>query len=159
MKARGMGWDMRKSQLAGAAALLLAAPVLNPPAAATPAGAARPTRVSGSSPIAGCDVDGVQRGRLFASTEVEPYVALNPTDPGNLVAVWQQDRYSNGGSQGIVTASSGDGGLTWRTNARTRSSVCTGGTTAAGGRYQRASDPWVTFSPDGTGHLMTLSFD
>jgi hypothetical protein len=150
---------MRRTQLAGAAAALLAAPLLNLPAAATPAGATRPTQVSGSSPIAGCDRDGVQRGRLFPNAEVEPYVALNPTDPDNLVAVWQQDRYSNGGSQGIVTASSTDGGLTWRLNARTRSSVCTGGTRAAGGDFQRASDPWVTFSPDGTAHLMTLSFD
>jgi hypothetical protein len=150
---------MRRSQLVGAAALLLTAPLLNPPAAATPAPAVRPTRVSGSSPIAGCALDGVQRGRLFANAEVEPYVALNPADPVNLVAVWQQDRYANGGSQGIVTASSADGGLSWRMNARTRSSVCTGGTRAAGGSFQRASDPWVTFSPDGTAHLMTLSFD
>jgi len=149
----------RRTQLAGVAALLLAVPLLTPPAAATTATVVRPTRVSGSSPLAGCTLDGVQRGQLFTNAEVEPYVAINPTDPNNLVATWQQDRYSNGGSQGIVTASSTDGGLTWRMNARSRSSVCTGGTRAAGGNFQRASDPWVTFSPDGTAHLMTLSFD
>jgi len=148
-----------RTRLAGVAAVVLAAPLLSLPAVATPGGAARPTQVSGSSPLAGCDLDGVQRGRLFANAEVEPYVAVNPADPGNLVAAWQQDRYANGGSQGIVTARSADGGLSWRMNASTRSSVCTEGTTADGGDYQRASDPWVTFSPDGTAHLMTLSFD
>jgi hypothetical protein len=77
----------------------------------------------------------------------------------NLIGAWQQDRWSNGGSEGIVTASSLDGGLTWTINANTKSSICTGGTTANGGNYQRSSDPWVDFSPDGTAYLMTLSVD
>ncbi len=149
----------RRTQVAGVTALVLAVPLLTPPAAATTAAVVRPTAVSGASPIAGCTLDGVQRGQLFPNSEVEPSEALNPANPANLVAAWQQDRYDNGGSQGIVTASSTDGGLTWRTNRRSRSSVCTGGTRAAGGNFQRASDPWVTFSPDGTAHLMTLSFD
>src|SRR5262245_55187637 len=143
-----------RTQVAGVAALSLAVPLLTPPAAATPTTTAAPTQVSGSSPIAGCRLDGVQRRQLFRNSEAGPYVAINPADPNNLVAVWQQDRYSNGGSQGIVTASSTDGGVTWRMNRRSRSSVCTGGTRAAGGNFQRASDPWVTFSPDGTAHLM-----
>jgi hypothetical protein len=150
---------VHKGRLAGLAVVTLAAPLLTLPAAATPAAVDPPTRVSGSSPLAGCTLDGVQGGRLFTNAEVEPYVATNPADPANLVAAWQQDRYSNGGSQGIVTASSTDGGRSWRVNPDTRSSVCTAGTRANGGRYQRASDPWVTFSPDGTAHLMTLSFD
>lgn len=118
-----------------------------------------PVQVSGASPIAGCTLDGPQSGTNFPDSEVEPYVAVNPADPDNLIAAWQQDRYSNGGSQGLVTASSFDGGGTWAINAATKSSLCTGGTASNGGNYERASDPWVTFSPDGTAYLMSLSID
>lgn len=116
-------------------------------------------QVSGASPLAGCIRDGEQSGDLFPDSEVEPSFAVNPANPDNLIATWQQDRYSNGGSQGDVTASSFDGGQTWEINEATKSSVCTGGTSDNGGDYERASDPWVTFSPDGTAYLMTLSFD
>jgi hypothetical protein len=93
---------------------------------------------------------------------------VNPADPDgagpleagdNLVGAWQQDRWNNGGARGDVTASSFDGGLTWTINAETKSSICTGGTAANGGNYERASDPWVDFSPDGTAYLMSLSVD
>ena len=115
--------------------------------------------MSGQSPIAGCTLDGAQTGTLFENSEVEPYVVVNPADPDNLIAAWQQDRYSDGGSQGLVTASSFDGGATWTLNPTTRSSVCTGGTTANGGGYDRASDPWLAFTPDGVAYLMSLSAD
>jgi hypothetical protein len=125
-------------------------------------------QVSGASPIAGCVLDGPQTGTIFENSEVEPFVVVNPADPDgagplaagdNVIAAWQQDRYSDGGSQGLVTASSFDGGTTWTLNAATKSSVCTGGTTANGGGYERASDPWVAFTPDGTAYLMSLSVD
>jgi hypothetical protein len=34
-----------------------------------------------------------------------------------------------------------------------KTSACTGG------RFKRASDPWVSFSLDGTAYYMTLAFD
>jgi hypothetical protein len=34
---------------------------------------------------------------------------------------------------------------------------CGGGTTANGGDFQRASDPWVTFAPNGTAYFISLS--
>ena len=105
-------------------------------------------------------------GINFVNSEVEPWVAVNrltvptTTDLGdNLIGAWQQDRWNNGGSEGDVTASSLDGGLTWTINANTKSSICTGGTAANGGNYERASDPWVDFSPNGTAYLMSLSVD
>ena len=115
--------------------------------------------VSGASPIAGCDGDQPGSGINFVNSEVEPWMALNQADESNLVGAWQQDRWNNGGSEGIVTASSFNGGLTWAINANTKSSICTGGTAANGGNYERASDPWVDFAPDGTAYLMTLSVD
>jgi hypothetical protein len=50
----------------------------------------------------------------------------------------------SGNRSGESTCS--DGGLTWTINANTKSSICTGGTAANGGDYERASDPWVDFS-------------
>lgn len=52
-------------------------------------------------------------GTNFLSGEVEPWIDVNPTDSDNLVSVYQQDRYSNGGSKGTVAGVSVDGGTTW----------------------------------------------
>src|SRR5947208_4809549 len=73
--------------------------------------AAGPTDVSGLSPFASCTVGGP--GTNFVNSEVEPFVAVNPKDPANIVGVFQQDRWSNGGSHGLVAATSHDGGNTW----------------------------------------------
>ena len=134
--------------------------VLAPQAGGVPAANEGPAvAASGASPIAGCDGDQPGSGVNFVNSEIEPWMSLNQADELNLIGAWQQDRWNNGGSEGIVTASSFDGGLTWTTNANTKSSICTGGTVANGGNYERASDPWVDFSPDGTAYLMTLSVD
>ena len=37
--------------------------------------------------------------------------------------------------------------------------VCSGGTAANGGNYQRATDPWVSFGPDGNLYQLSLSFN
>ena len=106
-------------------------------------------RASASSPFAP-RCDGVApSGILYADSEVEPMVAVNPKNPDNIVGVWQQDRWSNGGARASLTGYSLDGGRTW---ARTAPmfSRCAGGNAANGGDYERASDPWVTFAPDGT---------
>jgi hypothetical protein len=76
-------------------------------------------------------------------------VAVNPLDASNLVGSWQQDRFSNGASRGLVTGLSLDGGATW-SSRQLPWSLC------SGGEYQRATDPWVTFSPDGTVHQVAL---
>ncbi len=158
---------MRRMLLAFAVAVLAVA-ALAAQAGAVPAANEGPAvAVSGGSPIAGCLGDQPNSGTNFVNSEIEPWMAVNPTDGpdhdgilgDNLIGAWQQDRWSNGGSRGIVTASSRDGGLTWATNASTKSSICTGGTVANGDNYERASDPWVDFSPNGTAYLMTLSVD
>jgi BNR repeat-like domain len=104
---------------------------------------------------AGCD--GVAAtGTLYTNTAAEPHVVLNPLSPSNLIAAWQQNRWSDGGSQGLNLAASFDGGMTWTlTNAAF--SRCTGGNTANGGDYARASDVWLTFS-SGAAYALSLSF-
>ncbi len=109
---------------------------------------------SGPSPFAGCTVGGP--GTVYVNSEVEPFIAVNPTNASNIVAVYQQDRWSNGGAHGLVTAVTHDGGATWsRTFAHFSS--CSGGTAANGGNYDRASDPWVTFAPNGEVYQIALS--
>ena len=104
---------------------------------------------------AGCN--GAQTGTLYPDAEVEPYVAVNPLNPSNLVGVWQQDRWSNSGSQGTLSAVSFDAGATWSVKS-VAFSRCAGGSAGNGGDFDRASDPWVTFSPNGAAYQMALSF-
>jgi hypothetical protein len=119
-------------------------------------------QVSSASPIpAACigDTNASSTSVNNYGTEVEPYVMVDPSNPDVLVGAWQQDRWNDGGSRGIVSATSTNGGASWTINANTKSSVCTGGTAANGGDYERASDPWVAISPNGTAYVMTLSVD
>ena len=112
------------------------------------------TRASGDSPFAGCNVQpmALPRDLNYLNAEVEPRVAVNPQNSANIVGVWQQDRWRRGGARGLITGVSRDGGLTW-TRTFAHFSQC------AGGKYERASDPWVTFSPNGTAHQIALGID
>ncbi len=114
-------------------------------------------RVSGASPFAsGCD--GVPAaGTLYVNAEVEPMVAVNPRNTQNLIGVWQQDRWSTGGARGLLTGVSQDGGQTWTTRMAAFSR-CTGGSAANNGDYPRATDPWISFGPDGAAYQSSLSF-
>jgi hypothetical protein len=116
--------------------------------------AAGPIDVSGLSPFASCTVGGP--GTNFVNSEVEPFVSVNPADPSNIVGVFQQDRWSNGGAHGLVAATSHDGGATW-SESWAHFSTCSGGTAANGGNYDRASDPWVSFAPNGDVYQISLS--
>jgi hypothetical protein len=114
-------------------------------------------RVSGESPFTPSCAGATQPGQNFAGLEVEPSVAVDPANPSHLIGVWQQDRWSNGGSNGIGAATSFDGGRTW-TTSNPPFSRCAGGDTLGRG-YERASDPWVTFAADGTAFQIVLVFD
>lgn len=111
---------------------------------------------SGTSPLAaGCDGT-LGSGVLYAGAEVEPHLAAHPDNPHILVGVWQQDRWSNGSARALVAATSLDGGRNW-TRAPLPFSRCGGGNVLNGGDYERASDPWVSYSPNGVVHAMSLS--
>jgi hypothetical protein len=127
-----------------------------PPVALPPQTADTPVRVSAATPFnAGCT--GVAAtDTVYLNAEVEPHIAVNPRDANNWVAAWQQDRWSGGSANGVVSAVTIDGGATW-TRTIVPFSHCAGGNATNGGDYQRATDPWVTFSPDGTVYQMALA--
>jgi BNR repeat-like domain len=110
---------------------------------------ARPiTVVAGPSPFQPSCI-GQQIGTNYPGAPAEPWITVDPGNPKHLVGAWQQDRWSTGGSSGVLTGASFDGGNTWKISSAPFS-TCTGGT------YDRASDPWVTFSPDGTVYQTAL---
>ncbi|MEO8359429.1 MAG: sialidase family protein [Vicinamibacteria bacterium] len=91
-----------------------------------------------------------ESGTAFVNAEVEPHLAINPSRASNLIAAWQQDRWSTGGARGLVAAASNDAGATWTRRALPFSRC-------AGGTFERASDPWVTIGPTGIAQFMSLS--
>ncbi len=111
-------------------------------------------KVSGSSPFARCEAPG-QEGINYPSTEVEPWVGINPTNRDNIVGTWQQDRWSNGGSKGLVAGVSLNGGKSWRQVIVPDISICSGG--GGSNAYDRASDPWLSFAPDGDLYHISVS--
>lgn len=114
-------------------------------------------RVSATSPFAS-NCDGVPaNGTVYVNGEVEPSLSVNPLNPANLVGAWQEDRWSTGGAHGVLVGASSDGGKTW-TRMMVPFSRCSGGNAGNGGDYERASDPWVSFSPSGTAYAMALVF-
>jgi hypothetical protein len=148
----------------GAASIVLGTAILFGVMATTTIAAADPpavgplTQISGPSPFGGCTADNVPgqeaEGSInFPESEIEPYVHVNPANTDNAIAVWQQDRWSDGGSRGLVSAVSDDGGVTWDTVRPPRFTVCSRGI------FERASDPWVSFGPKGDAYFMSLSFD
>ena len=128
-----------------------APPVFPPPSASL-------SQASAASPFNSNCNGAAQSGQLYMQAAVEPYISVNPTNPLNVVGVWQQDRWSNGGAQGLIAGASFDAGVSWSRHPLPTSN-CAGGTANNGSDYERASDPWVTFSPTGIAYAISLSFN
>jgi hypothetical protein len=77
-------------------------------------------------------------------------VIANPTRANNLVGIWQQDRWSDGASRGLVVGVSTDRGNSWKAVPLPGVTLTTGGT------FVRASDPWLSFSPNGDLYAISL---
>ena len=113
----------------------------------------------GASPLDGCVADNASGqeaafgSTLYPDSEIEPRSAINPTNSDNIVGEYQQDRWSDGGARGLAASVSHDGGARW-----TRV-VVPGLTRCSGGNYDRASDPWLSFAPNGDLYAISLSFD
>jgi hypothetical protein len=118
------------------------------------------TIISGPSPFAGCTIGatGLPGETLYVNAEEEPWVDVNPTNANNMIAVWQQDRWSDGGAHGLVASVTHNGGVSW-SQTFAHFSQCAGGTSSNGGDFERSSDPWVTFAPNGDAYQISLSFN
>lgn len=121
-----------------------------------------PSRASEASPFSlGCH-GAAQTGTLYIGSEVEPWVDVDPTDPNRLIGVYQQDRFSDGGASGQGVSVSTDAGATWTpldSAALPEFSRCNGAAPGSPGDFERATDPWVSFGPDGDAYQITLAFN
>jgi len=147
---------MRKHQIAQFVVTLIAVTMIAASVSASSFTVAPLTLVSGPSPFASCTIGGP--GTNYVNAEVEPWVDINPTNPNNIIGVFQQDRWADGGAHGLVAAVSHNGGKTWK-RTWAHFSLCSGGTAANGGGYERTSDPWVSFSPTGEAYQIAISFN
>src|SRR5512145_506695 len=147
-----------KSLLRGVISVFLALSLSFMPASSASAAAYTldaPVLVSGPSPFAACTVGSAGSSSVvYTNTEVEPNVAVNPMDPDNIIGVFQQDRWNDGGARGLVAARSFDGGARWARNFAAFS-ACSGGDPA----YARTTDPWVSFDQAGRAYQIALSID
>lgn len=140
----------RQALFAGALALAVLA---TGGARATPHNPAigAPQSISGLSPFAATCSGATGAAH---NTEVEPSVAVDPSNPDRVVAVWQQDRFaSHGGAQSNVVGYSSNAGATWARALMPGISRCTAGI------FERATDPWVSIGPSGVAYVASLSFD
>jgi hypothetical protein len=137
---------MQRGWIVGALSCVLAAT-----AAAGPETVSQPVLVTSPSPFGNCGLVGTDT--LFVNSTVEPSAAVNPTNPLNIVVGYQQDRWSGGGARGLLAGVSFDGGLSWLRVVVPGISTCTGGP------YERATDPWVSFAPNGDAYFFGMGFD
>jgi hypothetical protein len=138
---------------AGVAALVLAST-----ASAGPYTLSSTALASGPSPFMGCTADHAADqiaagSTLYPNSEPEPRADVNPINPANIVGAYQQDRWDDGGGRGLVSSWSKDGGATWHPV------VIPGITRCSSGDFDRASDPWVSFAPNGDLYAISLTFD
>lgn len=86
-------------------------------------------------------------------SQAEPDIAVNPFNDKNLVAVYQESRFRDGGARALNFSTSMDGGVTWVEGSLPQL------TQELGGPWERASDPWVAFGPDNRVYYVTLDFN
>jgi hypothetical protein len=141
----------------------LVAAVSAVPASAAPLTVTAPTSISIPTPFSpGCGgpTEGNFPGANFnyPNAETEPWLAVSPTNPNDVAGFWQQDRWSDGGSHGLVAAVSHNGGAAFA-YSWPHYSICAGGTPANGGDFGRSSDPFVSWAPNGDLWSISIATD
>ena len=151
---------MRPSLLALVVVAMLAA-VIGGAVGARGSSSASPVLVqdvkTGADPLTGATSGGSDpiQDYIQPDTEIEPSLAVNPTNPKNVVTVYQLSRIADGGDGTNGFATSFDGGKTWTSGTLPGLTNFPG----QGGVFERASDAVVAFGPDGTVYANSLVFD
>jgi hypothetical protein len=94
---------------------------------------------------------------VFTNSEVEPQIAVDPTNTAHAVAIWQQDRYrSVGGARALVVSVSSDAnnplGAHWSAPAAIAGFDSTQNTA-----FARYTDPWVSITPTGVVYASAIA--
>jgi hypothetical protein len=92
-------------------------------------------------------------GRVTFDSQTEPMVSVNQSNRSNVVGMWQEDRWTSGGSRNLVLGTSFDGGKSWANIPLQGVGIL------AGGEFQRVTDPWVDFGPSNRVYAFSLGFD
>jgi hypothetical protein len=114
------------------------------------------TIVSTPSGLVACPYGGSPDfAAAYDDTEVEPQVAVNPTDPDEIVGATQQDRWPDGGARGLSSWMSSDGAGSWSKTADVPWSACQAGPA----RFGRVTDPWVSYDKGGNLYFLGQPID
>ena len=128
----------------------VASPPRHPLALARPRSSAERPRSRGGSAGASADF-----AAAYDNTEVEPQVAVNPTNPNEIIGVAQQDRWPDGAARGLSSWISHNGGATWAKLGDAPWSACQGGPA----RFGRVTDPWVSYDRAGNAYFIGQPID
>jgi hypothetical protein len=94
--------------------------------------------LSQPNPLAGCNDGFMPPGTMTLNDAAEPFIAVNPVHPNNMVAAWIGGEFQN-----VITAASFDGGLTWQ-KVPLPVTAC-----SSSQPYGGAGDPTLSFAPNG----------
>src|SRR3954447_12577259 len=150
---------MRVSVVVVAAVAIAAAAAAPAPGAATYTPGATVIASTPTSPLANpCPYQGDTDDQTnYPDTEVEPLVAVNPTNQDNVIGVYQQDRWSDGGAHGLLAATSFTGGSSYGDHDWAEFSACSDKPeTPYFEHLPRATDPWVSFDKAGRAYQVGL---
>jgi hypothetical protein len=108
-------------------------------------------QVSGSSLYANSTADHLPPDQILLNSEDENQVAVDPTNPNHIVALWQGDE-TTVGYRGQSVGVSFDGGKTWKV------APLPGVALDSGGPLQSTADPWLAFAANGDLYATCLAF-
>jgi hypothetical protein len=113
-------------------------------------------QVSGASTLTSCTAGASDDFEsAYDNTEVEPQVAVDPTNADEIVGVSQQDRWPDGGARGLTSWMSSDGSASWAKLPDVPWSDCQGGPE----RFGRVTDPWISYDKAGNLYFIGQPID